>query len=78
MMQGHLDEVLGDYDGEVVAYGIDEDRQPGMFEEFRISRVPTLFVVHCGKILRQFVGLFPLAELKKFVADCVPRVFSCH
>ncbi len=78
MMRGHVEEVLAEHGGAVVAYSVDGDRYPALFEEFRISRVPTLYVVHCGQLLRRFEGLFPLAELKTFVSESLPDVMSCY
>ena len=66
-----IDELAGEYDGEIVFAKLNVDENPQTPQRFNIGGIPTLLIFKDGKLVDRLVGVSPklLLEnrLKKFL-----------
>ncbi|MCK4498774.1 thioredoxin [Candidatus Bathyarchaeota archaeon] len=71
MMSPIIDELAGEYDGEIVFAKLNVDENPQTPQRFNIGGIPTLLIFKDGKLVDRLVGASPklLLEnrLKKFL-----------
>jgi thioredoxin 1 len=60
-----IDELAGEYAGQVGFGKVNVDENPKLATEYGIRSIPTLLIFKDGKPVRQIVGLRPKAELKR-------------
>ena len=60
-----VEELAGDYDGQVVVGKLNVDENPNTASKFSIRGIPTLLMFKGGQIVEQVVGLADKDALKK-------------
>ena len=68
-----VDELAGDYDGQVVVGKMNVDENPATPMRFSIRGIPTLLLFKSGQIVEQVVGLADKDALKKLIDKHVCR-----
>jgi thioredoxin 1 len=69
-----LERIAVEYDGRLVVAKVDVDENPIYAQQFGVQGIPTLLLVHQGKIVDRIVGALPEARLRKSVADFLDQI----
>ena len=59
-----LDQLAGEYEGQVTIAKVNVDNAPELAQKFSISAIPTLLVFKDGEMKKQFVGVTPKGDLE--------------
>lgn len=60
-----VEELAGEYEGQVNFYKLNTDENPRVSAQYGIRSIPTLLVFKGGEAVGQIVGFRPKSELKK-------------
>lgn len=63
-----LEAAVNATDGRVVLAKINVDENPACSQAFRVQSIPAVFAIDDGKVVDQFLGAVPQAEIDAFVA----------
>lgn len=63
-----LEAAVASTDGRVVLAKINVDENPACSQAFRVQSIPAVFAIEGGKVVDQFLGALPQAEIDAFVA----------
>jgi thioredoxin 1 len=74
VMGGLLNELGPAYAGQIEFFKMNVDRNPRAAATFQIQSVPTVLLIHRGKIADRIVGLLPLMPLKDKIERMARRV----
>ncbi len=74
VMGGLLNELGPAYAGRIEFFKMNVDRNPRTAATFQIQSVPTVLLIHRGKIVDRIVGLLPLMPLKDKIEQMARRV----
>ena len=66
-----LEELDRDYDGKVKFAKLNVDEQNDLATRYNVVSIPTLFVFHKGKVVKQQVGAVPRAKIEELFSDLV-------
>jgi thioredoxin 2 len=66
-----LEQLAGEMAGRVKLVKVDVDTSPALSQRFQITAVPTLMVLHEGRVVAQRAGGAPPAQLRQWVEDSV-------
>jgi len=66
-----IEELAGEYDGQVAFVKVDVDHSPGVAMQFGIRSIPTLLFFKNGKLVDQQIGALPKHALKQRVEALV-------
>jgi putative thioredoxin len=58
--------------GEVVLAKVDTEANPGVAKAFAVQSIPAVFGIRDGRVVAQFVGVRPEAEIARFLDDLAP------
>lgn len=64
MLAPVLEQLAGEFAGQVKFAKVDVDRAPGLAAQYQITGVPTLLLFHNGRVVDEVVGLAPLGVLR--------------
>lgn len=64
MLAPVLEQLAGEFAGQVKFAKVDVDRAPGLATQYQITGVPTLLLFHNGRVVDEVVGLAPLGALR--------------
>ena len=64
MLAPVLEQLAGEFAGQVKFAKVDVDRAPGLAAQYQITGVPTLLLFHNGRVVDEVVGLAPLGALR--------------
>ncbi len=67
-----LEKLAAEAAGKFVLAKINVDESPGIAGEMRVSSIPAVFAVRGGRLVNQFVGLLPEAQLREWLAQLEP------
>lgn len=67
-----LERVIGATDGKVVLAKVDVDANPQVANAFRVQSIPAVYAMVDQKIVDQFLGAQPEAQVLEFVTNLVP------
>jgi putative thioredoxin len=67
-----LERVIDETDGQVVLAKVDVDANPRLAESFQVQGIPAVFAIRDGKIVGQFTGAQPEAQVRDFIASLLP------
>jgi len=74
VMGGLLNELGPAYTGRLDFFKMNVDRNPRAAANFQIQSVPTVLIIHRGKMVERIVGLLPLMPLKEKLERAARRV----
>jgi thioredoxin 1 len=69
-----LERIAVEYDGRLIVAKVDVDENPVYAQQFGVQGIPTLLLVHRGKIVNRIVGALPEARLKASVKDFIDQI----
>lgn len=69
MVSPALEQLAGERAGQLKLVKVDVDAAPGLSERFAVRAVPTLLLLHRGKVLARQSGAAPIATLRAWVDD---------
>jgi putative thioredoxin len=58
--------------GDVVLAKVDTETNPGVAKAFAVQSIPAVFGIRDGRVVAQFVGVRPAAEIERFLDDLAP------
>ena len=67
-----LERLIEDRKGEVLLAKVNTDQQPALAQQFRIDSLPTVVAFRAGRAVADFVGVYPEAELIRFLDSIGP------
>src|SRR4029077_19822998 len=62
-----IEQVVDETDGEVVLAKVNVDENPQMSSAFRVQSIPAVFAIRDRKVIDQFIGAQPEAQVRAFV-----------
>jgi thioredoxin 2 len=71
MVSPALERVAREFAGRIKLVKVDIDRSPNLAAAFTVRAVPTLLVLHRGKVVAERAGAVPLHELRSWVRQAV-------
>jgi len=69
-----VDQVAEQYHGKLNVYKMDIDKHPHTAEKFGIRSIPTLLIIHDGKVLKQIVGAVTKAKLEDHIKEALQKI----
>jgi thioredoxin 1 len=69
-----LERVAVEYSGRLIVVKVDVDENPIYAQQFGVQGIPTLLLVHRGKIVDRIVGALPEARLKNQIKDFLDQI----
>jgi thioredoxin 1 len=69
-----LDRLAVEYSGRLVVAKVDVDENPVYAQQFGVQGIPTLLLVHQGKIANRIVGALPEARLRASIKDFLDQI----
>jgi putative thioredoxin len=67
-----LEKVVAERGGAVVLAKVDVDQAPGLAERFAVQSIPAVKAFRDGKVVAEFVGVYPEAQLRQFLDAVLP------
>lgn len=67
-----IEKVVGETDGDVVLAKVNVDENPQLSNAFRVQGIPAVFAIKDRKVVDQFVGAQPEAQVRAFVEGLRP------
>ncbi len=67
-----LEEAVARRGGDVVLAKVDVDANPGVASRYGARSIPTVLGFRDGRLLQQFAGARPAAEIERFIDDLLP------
>jgi putative thioredoxin len=67
-----LEKAINDRNGEVELAKLDTDRNPGIAQEFQIQSIPAVKAFKDGKVVAEFIGAIPPAQIEAFLNEVAP------
>ena len=67
MISPSIEELAKEYEGRANVGKVNVDEAGGLAQEYGVSSIPTLIVLKDGAEVKRFVGITPIAELRKAI-----------
>lgn len=67
-----LESAVDARDGEVVLAKVDVDANPAIASRYKVQGIPMVLAFRDGRLVQQFTGVRPAAELERFIDDLLP------
>ncbi len=67
-----LEKVIGETEGRVVLAKVDVDANPRVGQTFQVQSIPAVFALVDRRVVNQFVGAVPEAQIRQFVDSLSP------
>jgi putative thioredoxin len=67
-----LEKAISDRNGEIELAKLDTDRNPRIAQEFQIASIPAVKAFKDGKVVAEFIGAIPPAQIEAFLNQVVP------
>ncbi|MDP1794543.1 MAG: tetratricopeptide repeat protein [Acidimicrobiales bacterium] len=67
-----LEKVIGETDGRVLLAKVDVDANPRVGATFQVQSIPAVFALKDKRVVNQFVGAVPEAQVRQFVDSLAP------
>ena len=71
-----LERIAMEYSDRLIVAKVDVDENPIYAQQYGVQGIPTLLLVHQGKIVNRIVGALPEARLKASVQDFLDQIAS--
>lgn len=62
-----IDELAEEYDGRALVAKVNTEANPNLSQYFKIKSIPTLLVIHEGKLVERYQGLVPKPNLEEIL-----------
>lgn len=69
MLAPTIEEIAGEYDGQILVGKLNVDDNPATATKFGIRGIPTLLLFKGGQVVQQMVGVKSKAEIKKIIDE---------
>lgn len=66
-----IDELAEEYQGKALVAKINTEVNPGLSQHFRIKSIPTMMIIHRGKLVERFQGLIPKPNLEEILDEYI-------
>ncbi len=66
-----IDELAEEYNGRALVAKVNTEVNPGLSQHFRIKSIPTLMIIHQGKLVERFQGLVPKPNLEEILDEYI-------
>ncbi|SMH43944.1 thioredoxin [Rathayibacter oskolensis] len=73
MVSPVLEQLARERAGEVKLVTVDVDRAPGLSSRFSVQAVPTLLVMHRGRVVARQAGAAPVAVLRRWFDEAMEK-----
>jgi putative thioredoxin len=67
-----LEQAVNDTGGKVALAKLDTDRNPNLARQYEVRGIPAVKAFKDGKVVDEFVGALPQAQVERFIAGLVP------
>jgi putative thioredoxin len=67
-----LEKAVGERNGEIELAKLDTDHNPRIAQEFQIQSIPAVKAFKDGKVVAEFIGAIPPAQIEAFLNQVVP------
>lgn len=67
-----IEKVVAETGGKVKLVKVDTEANPGLAQAFQVQSIPAVFAIAKGKVVDQFTGALPEAQVREFVARLAP------
>lgn len=67
-----LEKLAEEYQGKFILAKLNSDDNQAIAQQFGVRSIPTVKVVYKGKLINEFTGALPEAELRKFIDSIIP------
>lgn len=67
-----IEQVIDETNGQVVLAKVNTDENPGLSEMFQVQGIPAVYAIKDRKVIGQFMGAQPEAQVRKFVSGLLP------
>lgn len=62
-----IDELAEEYEGRALIAKVNTEQNPQLSQHFKIKSIPTLLVIHEGKLVERYQGLVPKPNLEEIL-----------
>jgi thioredoxin 1 len=62
-----IDELAEEYEGRALVAKVNTEQNPQLSQHFKIKSIPTLLVIHEGKLVERYQGLVPKPNLEEIL-----------
>jgi thioredoxin 1 len=69
MLTPTIEELAGDFEGQILVGKLNVDDNPNTATTYGIRGIPTLLFLKDGKVVQQIVGVKSKAEIKKIIEE---------
>lgn len=66
-----IDELAEEFDGRALVAKVNTEVNPGLSQHFSIKSIPTLVIIHQGKLVERFQGLIPKPNLEEILEEYI-------
>ncbi|MEL6988277.1 MAG: thioredoxin [Bacteroidota bacterium] len=66
-----IDELAEEYDGRALVAKVNTEMNPNLSQYFKIKSIPTLMMIHKGKLTERFQGLIPKPNLEEILDEYI-------
>ena len=66
-----IDELAKENEGRALVAKVNTELNPGLNQHFQIKSIPTMMILHQGKIVERFQGLVPKPNLQEILDEYV-------
>lgn len=67
-----LEKLAEEYQGKFILAKLNSDENQAMAQQFGVRSIPTVKVIYKGKLINEFTGALPEAELRAFIDSILP------
>jgi thioredoxin 1 len=66
-----IDELAEEYQGRALVAKVDTEVNPNLGQYFKIKSIPTMMIIHQGKLVERFQGLIPKPNLEEILEEYI-------
>lgn len=66
-----IDELSKEYEGKALIAKVNTEINPQLSQHFKIKSIPTMIMIHEGKVVERFQGLIPKPNLEEILDDYI-------
>jgi thioredoxin 1 len=66
-----IDELAEEYQGRALVAKVNTEVNPNLSQYFKIKSIPTMMIIHQGKMMERFQGLIPKPNLEEILDEYI-------
>jgi thioredoxin 1 len=66
-----IDELAEEYQGRALVAKVNTEVNPNLSQYFKIKSIPTMIIIHQGKMMERFQGLIPKPNLEEILDEYI-------